>query len=112
MAKLVKAPKGYHWMKKGAGYSLMRDPKGGYAPHKGASKTAKFKVDKALSFKRDNDPQEMINANRKTILKLLKLSELAENYWTKIKNGDCGEQQPYSRIEERDFRGKPIKAVS
>ena len=30
----VEAPKGYHWMKSGKGYKLMKDPKGGYKPHK------------------------------------------------------------------------------
>ena len=42
----VKAPKGYHWMKSGKGYKLMKDPKGGYKPHKGASKKASFQIQK------------------------------------------------------------------
>ena len=43
MKKTVKPPKGYHWMKKGNGYKLM---KGSYKPHKGAVKTASFMVQK------------------------------------------------------------------
>ena len=38
MKKTVKAPKGFHWMKKGNSYKLM---KGAYKPHKGAVKMAK-----------------------------------------------------------------------
>jgi hypothetical protein len=43
----VKAPDGYHWMKSGSSYKLMKDPSGGYKPHKGASKSADFAVQKA-----------------------------------------------------------------
>lgn len=39
--KKIKAPKGYHWMKKGSSYRLM---KGTYKPHRGAVKHAKFKT--------------------------------------------------------------------
>lgn len=42
----VKAPDGYHWMKSGKEYKLMKDPAGGYKPHKGASKSADFAVQK------------------------------------------------------------------
>ena len=42
----VEAPKGFHWMKAGKGYKLMKDPSGGYKPHKGASKKASFEVQK------------------------------------------------------------------
>ena len=42
-----KAPDGYHWMQSGSGYKLMKDPSGGYKPHKGASKSADFAVQKA-----------------------------------------------------------------
>ena len=42
----VKAPKGYHFMKKGNKVSLMKNPKGGYKPHKGASKSANFEIQK------------------------------------------------------------------
>ena len=45
-AMKVKAPDGYHWMKKGKEYKLMRDPSEGYKPHKGASKSADFSVQK------------------------------------------------------------------
>ena len=44
MNKKVKAPQGYHWMKAGAGYKLMKNPKGGYKAHKGSSLMASFKV--------------------------------------------------------------------
>ncbi len=43
----VPAPKGYHWMKSGNNYKLMKDPTDGYKPHKGASKSANFEVQKA-----------------------------------------------------------------
>ena len=43
--KSVKAPAGFHWMKSGAGYKLMRHT-GKFTPHKGASLVAKFKVQK------------------------------------------------------------------
>ena len=42
--KTVKAPKGFHWMKSGSGFKLMKDPTGGYKPHKGASKKASFEI--------------------------------------------------------------------
>ena len=42
----VPAPKGYHWMKSGKSYKLMKDPKTGYAAHKGASKSANFQIQK------------------------------------------------------------------
>ena len=41
--KTVKAPKGFHWMKKGSSFKLM---KGTYKPHKGAVKMAKFTLQK------------------------------------------------------------------
>tara|TARA_R100001510_G_C7587262_1_gene158133 strand:+ start:385 stop:534 length:150 start_codon:yes stop_codon:yes gene_type:complete len=41
--KSIKAPKGFHWMKKGATYKLM---KGNYKPHKGAVRMAKFAIQK------------------------------------------------------------------
>ena len=44
MNKKVKAPKGYHWMKSGKGVKLMKNPRGGYKAHKGASLTTSFKV--------------------------------------------------------------------
>jgi hypothetical protein len=42
----VPAPKGYHWMKSGASYKLMKDPKDGYKAHKGASKAVDFPIQK------------------------------------------------------------------
>ena len=42
--KSVEAPKGFHWMKSGKGYKLMKDPTDGYKAHKGASKKASFQV--------------------------------------------------------------------
>ena len=49
----VSAPKGYHWMKSGNSYKLMKDPAGGYKPHKGASKSANFAVQKAHKGKQE-----------------------------------------------------------
>jgi len=44
--KSVEAPKGFHWMKSGNGFKLMKNPAGGYKPHKGASKKASFEIQK------------------------------------------------------------------
>ena len=44
--KSISAPRGYHFMKKGNGYTLMKNPAGGFKPHKGASKKATFKIQK------------------------------------------------------------------
>ena len=44
--KSVKAPAGFHWMKKGSGYNLMKNPPSGYKKHPGSSLVAKFKVQK------------------------------------------------------------------
>tara|TARA_R110000796_G_scaffold31022_1_gene82574 strand:- start:344 stop:487 length:144 start_codon:yes stop_codon:yes gene_type:complete len=41
--KSIKPPRGFHWMKSGKSFKLM---KGGYKPHKGAVKSAKFTVQK------------------------------------------------------------------
>ena len=49
MNKKVKAPAGYHWMKAGAGYKLMKNPRGVYKSHKGSSLMASFKVQMAHS---------------------------------------------------------------
>ncbi len=43
MNKTVKAPKGYHFMKVGKSYKLMKN-NGKFVPHKGASTSAKFDV--------------------------------------------------------------------
>ena len=40
----VKAPKGYHFMKKGSKFYLMKNPKGGYKKHKGSSLTMNLPV--------------------------------------------------------------------
>ena len=44
--KAVKAPAGFHWMKSGSGFKLMKHS-GKFVPHKGASLVAKFKVQKS-----------------------------------------------------------------
>ena len=49
MKKSVEAPKGYHWMKSGKGFKLMKNQSGGYKPHKGASLKASFEVQKVHS---------------------------------------------------------------
>lgn len=43
--KKVKAPAGYHWMKKGAGYKLMKHA-GKFVKHPGASLYASFDIQK------------------------------------------------------------------
>tara|TARA_Y100001938_G_scaffold131817_1_gene189356 strand:- start:1138 stop:1290 length:153 start_codon:yes stop_codon:yes gene_type:complete len=48
----VKAPKGYHWMKQRSGApKLMKNPKGGYKPHKGGSLSFNFKMQKVHAKK-------------------------------------------------------------
>ena len=44
--KAVEAPKGFHWMKSGNGFKLMKNPAGGYKPHKGSSLKASFEIQK------------------------------------------------------------------
>ena len=44
--KRVKAPSGFHWMKSGKEVKLMKNPSGGYKPHRGASLYASFNVQK------------------------------------------------------------------
>ena len=46
--KSVKAPAGFHWMKDGSGFKLMKHS-GKFVKHPGASLTAKFKVQKRHS---------------------------------------------------------------
>ena len=41
----VQAPKGYHWMKSGKTYKLMKH-EGKFKAHKGASLTANFEIQK------------------------------------------------------------------
>ena len=43
--KSVKAPAGFHWMKDGSGYKLMKHT-GKFVKHPSASLTAKFKIQK------------------------------------------------------------------
>ena len=45
ITKSVKAPKGFHWMKKSSGYNLLK-LSGKFKSPKGASLTAKFKIQK------------------------------------------------------------------
>lgn len=42
--KTVAAPKGFHWMKSGKGFKLMKNPAGGYKPHPGATLRAPFDI--------------------------------------------------------------------
>ena len=46
--KSVKAPAGFHWMKSGNSFKLMKHT-GKFVPHKGASLVAKFKIQKKHS---------------------------------------------------------------
>jgi|TARA_B100000927_G_scaffold134748_1_gene108683 hypothetical protein len=43
--KKVKAPAGFHWMKKGSGYNLMKHT-GKFKAHKGGSLYATFNIQK------------------------------------------------------------------
>tara|TARA_R100000700_G_scaffold9635_1_gene14003 strand:+ start:194 stop:352 length:159 start_codon:yes stop_codon:yes gene_type:complete len=52
MKKTVDAPKGFHWMKHGKGFKLMKNPEGGYKPHKGGSLKASFEVQKVHARKK------------------------------------------------------------
>ena len=45
-SKGVKAPAGFHWMKAGTGFKLMKNPPSGYKKHPGSSLVAKFKIQK------------------------------------------------------------------
>ena len=45
-SKGVKAPAGFHWMKAGSGFRLMKNPPSGYKKHPGSSLVAKFKIQK------------------------------------------------------------------
>jgi hypothetical protein len=45
----VKAPRGYHFMKKKGKFKLMKNPKGGYKKHKGSSLTMSVPVVKKHS---------------------------------------------------------------
>ena len=49
--KAVEAPKGFHWMKDGKGFKLMKNPAGVYKPHKGSSLIASFEIQKVHSGK-------------------------------------------------------------
>lgn len=42
--KMVRAPEGYHWMKKGKEFVLMKNPKDGYKRHRGSFLNARFEV--------------------------------------------------------------------
>lgn len=46
MKKTVSPPRGFHWMKSGRTFKLMR---GAYKPHRGAVKKASFTVQKRHS---------------------------------------------------------------
>ena len=45
----VKAPRGYHFMKKKGKFKLMKNPKGGYKKHRGSSLTMNVPVVKRHS---------------------------------------------------------------
>jgi|TARA_R110000782_G_scaffold29003_1_gene72458 hypothetical protein len=49
--KSVSSPKGFHWMKKGSQFKLMKNPTGGFKPHKGASLKASFPIQKVHKVK-------------------------------------------------------------
>ena len=61
-SKKVVAPKGFHWRKKGTNeYKLMKDPDGGFKPHKGASTEADFEVQTV-----HNEDWQKVNRKDKT----------------------------------------------
>lgn len=49
--KRVKAPKGFHWMKSGSSYKLMKHT-GEFKAHKGASLFASFDIQKRHATKK------------------------------------------------------------
>jgi hypothetical protein len=51
--KSVKAPAGFHWMKKGNNnYKLMKNPPGGFKKHPGGSLSASFDIQKVHKTKK------------------------------------------------------------
>ena len=40
--KHIEAPQGFHWLRHGKGYQLMKDPNGGFVRHAEASKKVPF----------------------------------------------------------------------
>ena len=56
----VKAPDGHHWMKKGSNYKLMKDPAGGYKPHKGGRLNQQI-----LQFKKPTKNKESVMPGKK-----------------------------------------------
>ena len=81
MNKKVKAPQGYHWMKAGSGYKLMKNPRGGYKAHKGSSLMASFKV-------------QMVHSNAKKKGKVLgrrtNLNEITKSKIIQMKSENIG----------------------
>ncbi|BAQ89052.1 hypothetical protein [uncultured Mediterranean phage uvMED] len=52
--KHIEAPQGFHWMKHGKGYKLMKDPAGGFVRHAEASKKVPFLRDyKIITIEKD-----------------------------------------------------------
>jgi|TARA_Y100000401_G_C8305253_1_gene216524 hypothetical protein len=49
MKKQIKAPTGFHFMVDGKNIKLMKNPPGGFKPHKGAKLSISFDVVKAHS---------------------------------------------------------------
>ena len=68
--KRVKAPAGFHWMKSGSSYKLMKNPQGGFKPHKGASVYASFKLQKIHKKQKlcQKDIKIQVTAAQKTVL--------------------------------------------
>ena len=44
--KAVEAPKGFHWMRDGKNFKLMKNHAGGYKPDKGSSLKSSFEIQK------------------------------------------------------------------
>ena len=59
--KTVKAPAGFHWMKKGNNtYKLMKNPAGGFKKHPGGSLSASLIYKKYINLKRKNNAKRRL----------------------------------------------------
>ena len=67
--KSIKAPRGFHWMKKGGKYTLM---KGSYKPHTGAVKKLN------LDYKKEMRKRKKLTAKQKKIAKPKKRIDAAD----------------------------------
>ena len=85
----VKAPKGFHWMKNGKSFKLMKHA-GKFVKHKGASLTANFAVQKVHKKKQENK----MPAKKKT---------------HKTKDGRTARKGLYYNINKKRKEGKKMR---